>query len=305
MANFNSEKNPLVSVVIPCLNRAQFLVPTIESVLQQDYPNIECLVVDGGSTDGTIEILKSYGNRISWVSEPDKGHPDAINKGWKRSHGEILAWLNADDVWKVPDTLSQIVTYFQKHPEVDLVYGDCGIIDTNGNVIGMSYSHQWNLEYSVEYCDHCIPQPSAFIKRKILEKVNWLDIDMSPKHDPELWLRIGLVGKIKYLPVLLAYARDLKGLTSDGEVIASACIRMIKKFFTLPNLPENLKRKKLRAMSNTYLRGADYAFNYGRHWFTGLNYILKSIIVDPFNLPYIFSRISKPVRRKIKAILKI
>ena len=86
---------PLVSVVIPCLNRAQFLAPTIESVLQQDYPNLECIVVDGGSPDDTIEILRGYDGRIQRLSETDDGHADAINKGWQMSQGEILAWLNA------------------------------------------------------------------------------------------------------------------------------------------------------------------------------------------------------------------
>jgi len=90
--------NPLVSVVIPSLNRAEFLEATIESVLNQDYPHIECIVVDGGSRDGSLKILESYGERIKWISEPDEGHANAINKGWKMSKGDILSWLNVDDV---------------------------------------------------------------------------------------------------------------------------------------------------------------------------------------------------------------
>ena len=89
---------PLESIGITCKNRAHYLIPTLESVLQQDYSPIECVVVNGGSTDGTVEILRQYGNQIKWVSEPDKGHADAINKGWLMSNGEILAWLNADNV---------------------------------------------------------------------------------------------------------------------------------------------------------------------------------------------------------------
>lgn len=120
------KEHPLVTVVVPCLNREHFLVPTIESVLQQDYPYIECIVVDGGSTDGTIDVLKRYEGQIRWVSEPDNSAADAINKGWQMSKGEILAWLNADDIWAVPSAVSQVVEYLQTHPGVDVVYGDCG-----------------------------------------------------------------------------------------------------------------------------------------------------------------------------------
>lgn len=294
---------PLVSVVIPCLNRASFLVPTIESVLQQDYPHIECIVVDGGSTDGTIEILQSYGDRIQWVSEPDNGHADAINKGWRMSQGEILAWLNADDVWVVPDAVRETVAYLQAHPEVDVAYGDCGSIDGEGNVVGMSYLHEWNLEYAVEFCDHCIPQPAAFIRRRILEKVGWLDTDFYQKKDHELWLRIGLVGKIQHFPIMLAHARNIKGLSFEGKTAAAACIQLTKKFFTLPNIPEGLKRKRRRAMSNSYIRGVSYAFKGGRPWRLILAYALRAIINDPSNISnFLWHFVAIPVRTVISRV---
>ncbi|HEY3248887.1 MAG TPA: glycosyltransferase, partial [bacterium] len=98
-----------MSVVVPCLNRAGYLAQTIDSILAQDYPHLECVVVDGGSTDGTVDLLRSYGEAVRWVSEPDRGHADAINKGWQMSRGTILAWLNADDVYVAVDAVSQIV----------------------------------------------------------------------------------------------------------------------------------------------------------------------------------------------------
>ena len=229
---------PLVSVVVPSLNRAQFLVPTVESILRQDYPRIECIVVDGGSNDRTIQILKEYGSRLKWVSEPDQGHADAINKGWKMSQGEILAWLNADDVWVVPDAVRQAVTHLLSYPEVDVVYGDCASMDVNGNVVGFSHVHDWDLTYAVENCDHCIPQPSSFIRRSILERINWLDTNFYQKKDHELWLRIALAGgRIQYLPVLLAQARNQPGLSFEGPSSAIACVQLTRKFFTLPNVP--------------------------------------------------------------------
>ena len=193
----------------------------MESVLQQDYPHIECIVVDGGSTDNTIEILERYEGRIQWISEPDNGHADAINKGWRMSKGEILAWLNADDVWVVPDAVSQAVAYLQENPEVDVVYGDCGAIDAEGNLTGMSYLHEWDLEYAVEHCDHCIPQPAAFIQRQILDRAGWLDVDFISKKDHEFWLRVGLVGNIRHVPVLLAHARDCpRYMDERGDITA-------------------------------------------------------------------------------------
>lgn len=271
---------PLVSVVVPSLNRARFLSPTIESVLLQDYPAIECVVVDGGSTDESVEILKNYGERIRWISEPDRGHADAVNKGWAMSHGEILAWLNADDCWEIPGAVSSAVDYLNRHPDVDLVYGDCGNIDADGNRVGMAYLHEWNLEYAAEYCDHCIPQPAAFIRRRILEKVGWLDTVFYQKKDHELWLRIGLCGKIAHLPVLLAHARTIRGLSFEGVSAARACVQVTRRFYSLPGISDCLKLKERRAVSNSYLRGIQYAWEGGRHWVLIAEFAAKAVLSD-------------------------
>ncbi len=292
----NDKSQPMVSVVIPCLNRAHFLVPTIESVLNQSYPNIECIVVDGGSTDGTLEILKKYDARLHWISEPDNGHADAINKGWKISKGEILAWLNADDLWQVPDAISQAVDYLQKHPKTDVVYGDCGEIDEDGTHVGMSYVQDWDLEYAVLNCDHCIPQPSSFIRRSILEKVGWLDTNFYQKKDQDLWLRIGLIGKIEHLPALLGYARNQPGLSFDGRSAGPACVQVTRKFFSLPDIPEALKGKKKRAISNSYLRGMFYAWEGGRRWSIIFPFAVYAIFADPSNYSIILLRLTAYVK---------
>lgn len=289
----NSLAQPLVSVVIPCLNRASFLGPTIESVLQQDYPKVECIIIDGGSSDGTLDILRSYGERIRWVSEPDRGHADGINKGWRMSRGEVLAWLNADDVWVVPGAVRTAVDYLAAHPDTDVVYGDCGAIDADGELAGMSYLHPWDLEYAVEFCDHCIPQPAAFMRRSVLEKVGWLDTSFVSKKDHELWLRIALAGSIEYLPVLLAHARITPGyMALRGDVTAAACVALTRKFFTLPDVPAGLRSKRKLALSNAYLRGMEYAWQDGRHWRVVLAYGARAALLELSNAQSVLRRVA-------------
>lgn len=276
-------KQPSVSVVIPCLNRAHLIRPTIESILGQDYPKIECIVMDGGSTDGTPEILKSYGDRITWVSEPDKGQSDAINKGWQMSKGEIVTWLNADDLWEVPSAVSQAVEFLVNHPEVDVVYGDCGIVDADGKQVGMASSREWDLEYAVEFSDHVISQPASFIRRNILYRVGFLDLDLHYQMDKELWWRIGLQGKIDYMPVLLAYQRNTPGKGFDGDKLAPTCPRITEKFYSIRDVPLKLQRIKRRAFSNSYIKGASYAYGSGRHWRTAVKYAARAVVEDPSN----------------------
>jgi glycosyltransferase involved in cell wall biosynthesis len=276
---------PAVSVVVPCLNRAHFLIPTIESILRQDYPRIECLVIDGGSTDGTLELLRRYDGRLRWVSEPDRGHADAINKGWRMSRGEILAWLNADDCWVVPDTVSQAVAYLQANPEASVVYGQSAWIDRDGRVVGPGYWKPWDLTYAVERCFHCIPQPAAFLRRRIVEQVGWLDTAFVSKKDHELWLRIGLVGTIRHVPVVWAYERACPGyLAKRGDITAHACVALTEKFFTLPNVPLVLQRRRRVALSGAYLRAAQLALIYGRHYRLALAYASRGLWLHPWNL---------------------
>jgi len=307
--------HPIVSIVVPCLNRARFLAPTIDSVLMQNYPNLECIVIDGGSTDGTLEILRGYGPKITWISEPDDGHADAINKGWKMSKGEILAWLNADDCYVVPDAVGKAVEYLQFHPEVDVVYGDHDWISEEGKVISDVIQHRpWDLVHAVKYCDHIITQPASFIRRSMLEKVNWLDPEFRNGKDHELWLRVGLTGTMRYAPMLLAHERRTSGLTQQVSV-AEALVRLTQKFFETPNLPPPFDSKPLRkrAMSNAYLTGGEYAWR-GGHLKTARQYYFNSIKMDPMNLPYLLTRGSATViatfvpeglKRIIRRMLKI
>ena len=132
----SDSSTPLVSIVTPSYNQARYLEYTIRSVMEQDYPNIEYIIVDGGSNDGSAEIIRRYSERLAWwVSEKDHGQTDAINKGFAHARGEILAWLNSDDTYEI-NAVREAVAFLREQPQVGLVYGDANFIDENGHMIG-------------------------------------------------------------------------------------------------------------------------------------------------------------------------
>jgi glycosyltransferase involved in cell wall biosynthesis len=196
--------NPLVSIVTPSYNQGRFIGQTIESVLSQDYAPIEYMVIDGGSTDETIAILKSYGDRFYWVSEKDKGQSNAINKGWSRSRGEILAWLNSDDVY-LPGAISKAVQFLETHPEIGAVYGEGYHIESGGQIIERYPTEPFNRTRLIETCYIC--QPTVFIRKSVLENVGPLDEGLHFGMDYDLWFRIAKKHDFGYIPEYLASTR--------------------------------------------------------------------------------------------------
>ncbi|HAA29479.1 MAG TPA: glycosyltransferase [Cyanobacteria bacterium UBA8553] len=196
---------PRISIVTPSYNQGQFIEETIRSVLLQGYPNLEYIIIDGGSNDNTIEIIKKYENYFSyWVSEPDKGPTDAINKGWQRTSGEIVAYLNSDDAY-LPGTLATIAKTFQENCDARVVCGNELKIDSEGFVIS---------ESSIEKVDrlsllhlNLISQPATFIKKSTLELTGGLNLDVHYIFDFELWLRITRLGSMQPIQRLLAVTR--------------------------------------------------------------------------------------------------
>lgn len=280
---------PLVSVVIPCFNRAHMLRGTIDSVLEQDWPQVECIVVDAASKDGTVEILRSYGDRIRWVSEPDRGHADAINKGWKMSRGEILAWLNADDRWAGPHTARTAVEFLRDHPDVDVVYGDIRWIDRDGNPMGGFRPIEWDTERAVRGSDHIIPQPAAFLRRSIVERIGWLDPGFHFMKDMDLWLRCALRGKLRHVPVVLAHEYAGPGTwAARGYGYGDAYAEALRRAFAAPEMPEALRRHRGQAMASARLRGVYYCILHGRHWRAALRYLHAALASDRASLWEIF-----------------
>jgi glycosyltransferase involved in cell wall biosynthesis len=189
----------LVSIVTPSYNQDRYLEETIRSVLLQDYPQIEYMVVDGGSTDATVNVIKRYEHKLaSWISEKDQGQTDAINKGFGRARGELLAWINSDDTYE-PGAVTAAVNYLQEHPEIGMVYGACNYINESGKVIGKFSAAQTNYRLLRQGYTH-IPQQTMFFRAKLWKQVGPLDPSFYFAMDYDLWTRIAARAPIKYIP---------------------------------------------------------------------------------------------------------
>lgn len=210
---------PLVSIVTPSLNRARFIEETILSIQEQDYPRIEHIVVDGGSSDGTLKILKRYDDRLRWISEPDEGMFDAINKGFRMSQGDILAWLNTDDTYVVPDAVSTAVRFLLDNPQVGMVYGHCNIMEEHGQFAGELQTQDFDLDRLIHWSlGSYICQPATFFRRAVLDTVGPLDTSFPLCADRDLWIRIGQKFEIRYIPQHLANFRLTPGSFSVAWV---------------------------------------------------------------------------------------
>ncbi len=206
--------SPLVSIVTPSYNQAEYLETTIQSVLGQTYPNLEYLVMDGGSTDGSLEILHRYADRLAgWVCERDRGQTDAINKGFARAHGEILAWLNSDDTYEA-GAIAEAVEYLQAHPHVGMVYGDANFIDRQGEVIGKFPAAQTDYLRLRRGYVH-VPQQAAFFRADVWRRVAPLDPSFYFAMDYDLWVRIAKIAPIAYQPRLWANFRLHESAKTD------------------------------------------------------------------------------------------
>ncbi len=186
---------PKISIVIPCYNSVRFIEETIRSILQQDYPSLQCIVIDGGSNDGTLDILKKYEGRIKWISEKDKGQSDAINKGLRLAEGDIVTYICADDFYE-KDSLRKVADFFMNNPGRKWVYGKCRIVDENGVEIRKLitwYKNLWQRRYSYTrlLIMDFMAQPAVFWRRELTEEIGLFDVNAQLAMEYDYWLRIG------------------------------------------------------------------------------------------------------------------
>ena len=196
---------PRVTLITPSYNQAAFLEQTICSVLDQDYKNLEYFVVDGGSNDGSQEIIRKYASRIDWwVSEKDMGQAEAINKGFERAKGDYIAWLNSDDLYH-PGAIRDAVKTLEENPDASMVYGNVLSIDENGEPFNLMTYNQWDVRDLMSF--NIIGQPAVFMRRSALEKAGYLDLSYRFLLDHHLWLRVAQQGSMLYVPRTWASAR--------------------------------------------------------------------------------------------------
>jgi glycosyltransferase involved in cell wall biosynthesis len=214
---------PVVSIVTPSFNQGAFIRQTIDSVLQQDYPHIDYRVLDGGSTDDTVAILKSYGDRVKWVSEKDRGQTHAINKGMVQACGEIRAYLNSDDLLR-RGAVSRVVEHFHNRPACDLVYGRDAMIDADGKYVGTYPTADYSFERLVDCC--CISQPAAFWRSRLADHIGPFDESLHLVMDYDFWLRADRVGGVlEHIPDVLAHTRIHRQTKSSGNGDANSHAR--------------------------------------------------------------------------------
>lgn len=251
----NNASMPLVSIVTPSYNQGNFIQRTIESVLSQSYPNIEYWVIDGGSKDNTISILKEYENdpRFHWFSEPDTGQGDAVNKGWKLAQGDILGWLNSDDTY-LENAIKTQVEALINHQEVGLVYGDALFIDESDKIIGNYHTRPFDQKRFLHVSS--IAQPTAFFYRNLLEKVGLININLHYALDFEFFLRLMWHTTFLYTGKQVAtYRLHQSSKTVDGyKQMLSETITVVKQ--VCDEYPVILAETKMKAISDWYWMGA-------------------------------------------------
>ncbi len=256
---------PLVSIVTPSYNQAAYLETTMQSVLEQDYPHFEYLVADGGSTDCSAEIIQRYSSRLAWwVSEKDQGQADGANKGFKRAQGEIVGWLNSDDIYR-PGAIAGAVAAFQANPQAGLVFSDVDSLDSAGNLINVMRFGPRTLEDLMAF--KIISQPGVFMRRSLLEQVGYLDSSYHLLLDHHLWLRMALYAPLVYVPGMrwsaARFHAAAKNVAQAGA-FGSEAYRLAKWMNSAPEYQALMARNQKKVWAGAHRLNAFYLLDGGQ-----------------------------------------
>ena len=271
----------LVSIITPSFNQAKYLEDTIQSVLSQDYENLEYIIIDGASTDGSVEIIEKYTDKLTfWISEKDSGQAEAINKGFSRATGEIVAWLNSDDYY-LPGIISAAVKTFQENPDVVLIYANMLAVNEHGQIINHLTYNQFTLEDLL--CFQIIGQPAVFMRRDALEKAGYLSPTFHFLLDHHLWLRIALQGRILHLDETWATARyhpEAKNRAKAAEFGQEAFRILDWAHQTKSGLASVIQKVDRRARASAHRVDARYLLDGGQPWPSLLAW-MRALFIHP------------------------
>ena len=254
---------PLVSIVTPSYNQASYLETTIRSILDQDYLSVEYFVMDGGSTDGSEAVIRRYADRLSgWVSEKDRGQGEAINKGFARASGEILAWLNSDDYY-LPNAISSAVKVFSHNPDAALVYGDMLAVDQNGRTLNLLKYSQYTLDDLLSF--QIIGQPAVFFRRQAYEHAGGLDINYHYMLDHLMWIQMAREAKIVYAAQTWAAARFHPEAKNRNQAVEfpKEAFRILAWAKDQPDLSAAMARLGKRPLASAHRVNARYQLDAG------------------------------------------
>lgn len=250
---------PLVTLVTPSLNQGRFLEEAIRSVLEQDYPRLEYAVLDGGSTDGSVEIIERYADRLAWwTSEPDGGQAAALNKGFRRAQGEILGWLSSDDTL-LPGAVARVIAELERDPEAQLVYGEALFVDEAGRELFPLRPRPFDVATMVRGCANHVVQPGSLFRRRAFELGGPFEEDAHYLFDFEFALRLWRAGgKVTSIPDRLATYRVHRGSKSGGGSLLKArdYVRFADRFLAGSDLPGEAEGR-----ASAYLAAGDYFYS--------------------------------------------
>lgn len=256
---------PRITIVTPSLNQGQFIEETIRSVLLQGYPDLEYMIIDGGSEDGSVDVIKKYAKWLEyWVSEPDHGQSYAINRGLKRSTGALAGWLNSDDIY-LPGAFAFVASQSLLHPEFEMIYGDINLVNEKGEFIEEFRSHQIGPKDATRLT--FLPQPSCFWRTRLFLQIGYLNEDYSHIFDIDYWVRISMKHQVFYCAHLLANFRIHKNAKTqkDERLTALEGLTLNKKLFKDPSIPKHILKFKRRELCHWYERLARAYLDKGKN----------------------------------------
>jgi len=243
---------PLVSVITPAYNRAGLLAETIESVLAQDYPHLEYIVLDDGSTDATLEVIKRYDGRLRWESHPNMGETRTVNKGFDLARGDIVGVVNSDDPL-LPGAVTRLAAVLRDQPEVMVAYPDWQIIDERGRMQQTLAAPEFSSAADMVRKHHCLPGPGAFFRRIMLKRIGGRDPKFRYVGDLEFWFRAALVGTFRRVPEVLATFRVHSGsasVSAKGRLMAQEHMTLVETYFARDDLPVEIRDCRREARSS-------------------------------------------------------